>query len=207
MAKRVNRDDIDRFHDYGLWVPTRTIWVGSESYSDEGESGVDGFMAERFIKNMVLLENMSSEPITIIMNNIGGDPYHGFAMYDTISLAKSHVTIEVRGHAMSMGSVILQAADKRVMTATSRQMIHYGSGGTGDLHAKTAQKVAKESLKIDKWMESTYLSRIREKHPEYKLEELQKMLDHDTFLTAEESVRLGLADEVLHSKKIQRSKR
>lgn len=197
MGKRIVKEEIDRFHDYSLYVTTRTIFIGSEEYSlEHGESGTDGLMAERAIKNLAILEHMSSDPITIIMNNIGGDEYHGFAIYDAIKACKSQVTIKVFGHAMSMGSIILQAADIRVMAPTSRQMLHYGTWGVHD-HAKTAQQWAKEGNKIDQWTEQMYLERIREKQPTFHLKNLKKMLDHDTFLTAEESVKLGLADKIL----------
>lgn len=197
MSKRVNRDDIDKFHDYSLYIPTRTIFMGSEEYSiNDGESGCDGLMAERTIKNLHILESINLEPITILMNNIGGDEYHCFAIIDAIQGCKSHITIKVLGHAMSAGSLILQAADSRVMAPISRQMIHYGTWGLHD-HAKTAQQWAKEGEKIDEWMEQWYLAKIHEKDPAFTLGKLKKMLDHDTFLTAQESVDLGLADKVL----------
>lgn len=197
MAKRVNRDDVDKFHDYSIYIPTRTIYMGSEDFSiDLGESGTDGLMAERVIKNLAILESMSKEPITILMNNIGGDEYHGFATYDAIRACQSPVTIQVMGHAMSMGSIILQAADERIMAPTSRQMIHYGTWGIND-HAKTSRKWSDEGVKIDEWMENMYIAKIKEKHPDFTLKKLQKMLNFDTFLTAEESVKLGLADKVL----------
>jgi ATP-dependent Clp endopeptidase proteolytic subunit ClpP len=197
MARRNHSDDIEKFHDYKIHIPSRTIYMGSEVVDiDSGESGCDAAMAERFIKNMIILEGISSDPVTVIINNIGGDEYHGMAIYDAIKLSECEVTIKVFGHAMSMGSVILQAADHRIMTPNSRQMIHYGTWGQHD-HAKTAQKIAEEGLKIDKWMENIYLERIKEKNPTFSLKKLTEMLDHDTFLTAEESVELGLADKVL----------
>lgn len=196
MAK-FTRDEIDRFHDYSIYIPQRTIYMGSEEVSiEDGESGTDGAMAERLIKNLTILEALNSEPITIIMNNIGGDEYHGFAIYDAIKVCKSHVTIKVLGHAMSMGSIILQAADTRIISETSRQMLHYGTWGIHD-HAKTAQKWAKEGQKIDEWMEQMYLAKIQEKQPNFPIQKLKKMLDHDTFLTARESIELGLADKIL----------
>ncbi len=171
--------------------------MGSEEVGVEhGESGTDGMMAERMIKNLTILEGMNSEPITILMNNIGGDEYHGFAIYDAIRACKSPVTIVAMGHAMSMGSIILQAADERVMAPTASQMIHYGTWGIHD-HAKTTQQWAKEGQRIDKWMEQMYLTKIREKHPDFKLKALEKMLNFDTFLTAQESIDLGLADKIL----------
>lgn len=197
MSKRFNRDDVDKFHDYNLYIPTRTIYVGSEDHSmSEGESGTDGQMAETIIKNLTILEGLSSEEITIVMNNIGGDTYHGCAIYDAIKACKSHVVIKVFGHAMSMGSVILQAADQRIMAPSAKQMIHYGTWGVSD-HSKTAIKQAKEFEKMDEWLEDVYLRRIQEKLPGFTLGKLEKLLDHDTYLTAQESVDLGLADSIL----------
>lgn len=197
MSKRVNRDDVDKFHEISLYIPKRTIYMSSEQFDTEGnEGGVESLMAERSVKNLLILDSMSNDPITIIMNNIGGDEYHGMAIYDAVKACKSHVTIKVFGHAMSMGSIILQAADERIMAPNSRQMIHYGTWGVHD-HAKTAQKWAKEGEKFDKWMEKMYLEKIREKQPHFSLNRVKGMLDHDTFLTAEESVAMGLADKVL----------
>lgn len=196
MAK-FTRDDVDKFHDYSLYIPQRTIFMGSEEFSIEhGESGTDGLMAERVLKNLTILEALNQNPITIIMNNIGGDEYHGLAIYDAIKACKSHVTIRVHGHAMSMGSIILQAADVRIMAPNSRQMIHYGTWSF-DGHAKTGQKWAKEFDKLDSWMEQMYLFKIHEKIPNFPIQKLKKMLDHDTFLTPEESITLGLADKIL----------
>lgn len=197
MSKRLNRDDVDKWHDNGIYVPTRHIYIGSEHAGDDlDEGGCDYLMAERAVKNLHILESINKEPITVLMNNIGGDEYHGFAIYDAIKLCESHITVKVFGHAMSMGSIILQAADERLMAPTSRQMIHYGTWGIVD-HAKTTQKWAKEGEKIDKWMELMYLEKIKEKLPHFTIARLQRMLDHDTFLTAKESVELGLADKVL----------
>jgi ATP-dependent Clp protease protease subunit len=197
MAKP-NNDVIAQFHDYGIYVPTRTLYMGSENVateSDFAESGCDAIMAERMIKNLHVLESLSKEPITIFCNNVGGDEYHCFAIYDSIKACKSHVTIKVRGHAMSAGSIILQAADERIISPSSRQMIHYGTWGVTD-HSKTYQKWAEEGRKIDSWMENMYLERIKAKHPMFKLSKIQKMLDHDTFFNAQESVSIGLADKV-----------
>jgi ATP-dependent protease ClpP protease subunit len=196
MSKNI-RDDIDKLHDYGIYLPTRTIYMGSEEVSIEsGESGTDSAMAEKIIKNLLILDSKNTDPITIVANNIGGDEYHTFAIIDAIRRCRSHVTIEVYGHAMSAGSLILQAADRRLMGKNSVQMIHYGTWGVHD-HSKTAQKWAQEGQRIDRWMEEWYLAKIKEKHPDFSLKKLRAMLDHDTFLTAQESVYLGLADGII----------
>lgn len=200
MAKQI-RDDIEKFHDYNIYLPKRTIYIGSEENNIEhGESGTDGGMAARAIKNLHVLESVNQEPIYIIMNNIGGDVNHGLAIYDAVKACKSHVTITAIGHAMSMGSIILQAADERIMTENAMQMIHYGTLGVSG-HALTAYKVTEENKRVDKWMESMYMEKIKQKLPNYKLGELKKLLDHDTFLTATQSLKLGLADTILGQSK------
>jgi ATP-dependent Clp protease protease subunit len=199
MAK-TDPDHISKFHDYGIYIPKRMIYMSSVDVSTEhGESGVDSAMAEYMVKNLAILEGMNSEDITILMNNVGGDEYHGFAIYDAIQACKSQVTIKVYGHAMSMGSIILQAADHRIMAPTSRQMIHYGTapGSGSEQHSKTAKKWQEESDKLDLWMENMYMAKIREKHPDFNLGKLRRMLDHDTFMTAKESIDFGLADSIL----------
>lgn len=197
MAKFI-KDDIDRFHDYGVYSPSRTIYVGSEDIDLDGqESGTDAKMAEKVIKNLHILDATSNLPIIIIMSNPGGDWYHGMAIYDAVKACRSHVTVKVFGYAMSMGSVILQAADKRIMAPNSRIMIHHGYMGMSSDHTKTFEKWAKESRKITEEMIQIYLNRIQEKHPDFKRKKLDQMLNFDTILTAKEAVELGLADEMI----------
>lgn len=197
MSKRVNRDDVDKYHDYGLYLPTRTIYIGSETYDiNDGESGVDGKMAERAIKNLHLLDTAAEAPITIILNNPGGDAYHGMAIYDAIQNCCSHVTIQVFGMAMSMGSIILQAADTRLIAPNARVMIHYGEAGVY-AHPKILASWAAESKKSDAEMEQIYLAKIRQRYPHFTLKKVQELCNFDTILNAEEAVALGLADGVI----------
>jgi ATP-dependent Clp endopeptidase proteolytic subunit ClpP len=183
------------FQEHNLDINSRTIYMGSEFATPDDESGVDAKMAERCIKNIHILESLSDKDITIILNNVGGDVYHGLAIIDAIKQSKCTITIVVRGCAMSMASVILQAADRRVMGPSAVQMMHWGKWGAVD-HAKTIKQSAKEWERVDKWMADFYLARIREKQPKFTMEELDKMLNFDTYLTAEQSLELGLCDEI-----------
>jgi len=194
MAK-FTRDDVDKFFDYGIDIAHRTIYMGSVSIDDGEDSGVDAQMSERVIKALHLLDQ-KNEPITIIMNNPGGDWYHGMAIYDAIRGCQSEVTIKVYGMAMSMGAVILQAADHRIMAPNAKFMIHYGYDNLSG-HSKNVRVWAKEADKLNVNMEDIFLEKIQEKHPTFKKEELEKMLDPDTILNAQETVNIGLADEVL----------
>ena len=186
---------VETLHECGLFLPSRTIYLGSESAGDDGESGVDAKMVERFLKNAHFLEGMSRDAITVIMDNVGGDMYHGLAICDAMVQSPCDVRVVVRGCAMSMGSIILQAADERVMGPLATQMVHYGTSGFWG-HAKTFEKWAAEERRLNEWMERMYLARIRQRRPGYSLRALRALLAHDTFLTATESIELGLADRV-----------
>lgn len=198
MSKRVNRDDIDKFHDYGIYIPKRTIYLGSVNVNAETdeEAGVDAHMAERVIKNLTILDAAQEDAIMIIMNNPGGDVVHGMAIYDAIKACRSHVTVKVYGYAMSMGSVILQAADVRIMAPNSSLMIHMGYFAASG-HPKTVYRQTDEGKRQDKLVEQIYLDKIREKFPDFSPQRLKGMLDHDTFLTPKQAVEHGLADKVL----------
>jgi ATP-dependent protease ClpP protease subunit len=170
MAKRLSHDDIDKFFEYGLDVPNRTIYLGCASYDDEGNdgNGVDFFMAERFIKALHVLDRQApagDKPITIIANNPGGSWYHGMAMYGAIKSCKNHVTIKMYGYAMSMGSIIPQAADERLIDKYCRFMIHYGYDGSSG-HSKIFSRHGDEGKKVNYEMENIYLDRMLEKDAE-----------------------------------------
>lgn len=197
---RLNKESIDRFYDYDVHPETRTVYLGSVEHTiEQGESGTDGAMVERLIKALHILDSSApngDQPITIIMNNPGGDKYHGVAIFDAIKACKNHITIKVFGHAMSMGSIILQAADRRIFSPNSKIMIHYGTWGHYG-HPKEFYKWAEEGKKYDSWMEEVYFEKIKEKKPAFTLNKIKEMLNFDTILNAKEALELGLIDEIL----------
>lgn len=198
MAK-IYKDEIDRLFDYDIYVPTRTIVMRSHLVDENGESGTDAEMAQRVIKGLHILDSSApggDKPITIIMNNPGGDEYDGLGIYDAIKACKNHVTIIAYGKAMSMGGIILQAADKRVMSHNCRFMMHYGQFGLS-ANAQDVYKWVDDNKRIDAWMEDLFLEKMQEKDPSLTKKDIQDMLKADFIVTGEEAVKLGLADEVL----------
>ena len=119
-------DDPDHLFDHGLYIPTRTIYIGAVGESEDGADEVNHRLASRVIKSIHILEG-NKEPINVILNNPGGDEYHGLAIYDALRHTKCKVYISVFGHAMSMASIILQAGDKRLLSANATLMIHDGT--------------------------------------------------------------------------------
>lgn len=219
------KDDIDQFMDNGIYLPTRTIYMGSSYYLEDDESGVDFDMAERVIKAIHILDNQNNDakqgnsPITILMNNVGGDIYHGLAIYDAIANCKNHVTVKVYGHAMSMGSWILQAADQRIMSKNSKIMIHYGYS-SASTNARNFMKWSKEYDILTKMMEDVFLEKMngieitqqeffkllgredklkgRHKNKAIQIdrEAVERLLEFDTFMNAEMSLKLNLIDNI-----------
>ena len=202
MTKKIERDDVSCFQDYEVHIPTRTLYMGSRMIDDE-EAGVDAIMAERIIKGLHLLDTADKDaregnnPITIIMNNSGGDWHHGMAIYNAIKSCKNHITIKVFGYAMSMGSIILQAADERLMAEDACCMIHYGELKIHD-HPKIVMNWTDYEKKVTHpRMEEIYMEKIKEKKPKFRKDKLRKMLDFDTILTAKQTVDLGLAHRIV----------
>jgi len=199
---RFKTDDIDKFYDYNINLITRTLYMGSFYSDGEDESGTDAMMAESVIKGLHVLDNCDrssdngEKPITIIMNNLGGHYYHGMAIYDAIAMCKNRVEINAYGSAMSMGSIIIQAADVRRMTKHSTMLVHYGESGYYG-HSPTSVRWADETKRINKWVEDLYLEKIHERHPSFSRERLEKWMVSDKFLTPEEAVKWNLIDEVL----------
>jgi ATP-dependent protease ClpP protease subunit len=174
MAKLV-KEQADNWLHNNIDTINRTIYMGSIKGEMGDELGVDAFMAESLIKAMYLLETLNTDPITILMNNPGGDVFHGLAIYDAIKSSQSHCTIKVFGQAMSMGSIILQSADSRIMMPNSKFMIHYGYD-TQDNNTKTVFKWIDESKRIGYFMENVYLDKMMEKEKEVGHGHLSKAL-------------------------------
>ena len=192
------RDHIDWWYDCDLHLPTRALYVGSVGHDDDNgkeESGVDYRLAERVIKGLHLLENANQDPISIYLNNPGGDYYHCIAICDAIRACKSRVVIKVYGMAMSCGSIILQAGDQRILTPHATLMLHYGTGSIEATQIDVARWAAQQR-RTNNRVEDLYLKRIKEVKPRFRRAAIQAILAHDTYYDAAEAVALGLADEV-----------
>lgn len=190
MASKSVREEIDKFFDYGLYVPTRTLYIG-----DAGDTNVDADMARKAIMGLHILDQTVG-PITIKLNTQGGDYYHGLAIYDAIRACNNEVTIIGFGYVMSMGSYILQAADHRVLAPNASLMVHYGTESF-EGHGKDFDRYSKEKRRQDDSFENLLLAKIREKHPNYTIGALRKLIAFDVYLTPGEAIDLGLADSVL----------
>lgn len=137
-------------------------------------------------------ENENVNKINVHINSLGGDVFEGIAMYNLLKQSKAYVTVYIDSIAASIASIIALAGDKIIMPKNTMMMIHncwtYGMGNSKDF-----RKLADDLEKIMESLKETYLAKGNE---QLTVEKLDKLLDEETFLTAEECFFYGLCDEV-----------
>ena len=135
----------------------------------------------------------SEKDIKLYINSPGGSVYDGLAIYDTIQYIKPDVQTIGIGLQASMGAFLLSSGTKgkRFALPNSRIMIHQPSSGT---HGKiTDQEITlREGIYLKK-----RLNEILAKNTGQKLAKIEKDVDRDFWMSAEEAVTYGLVDKVI----------
>ena len=198
-------NQIEQLHNYNIDTRNREIYLHSAAYGDE-ESGVDFRSAISLQKNIRFLNTLSYDPIIIHMHIPGGEWCDCMSIYDTISQCESPVAILVYSRAESSGSIILQAADLRIMMPNAYTLIHYGSTyvdgdhkvAVSNIQWSQEQAVKMINIFVDKMLESPMVKEKKWKKPMVK-KHIISQLDNksDWILYPEDSVRYGFADGIL----------
>jgi ATP-dependent Clp protease protease subunit len=131
--------------------------------------------------------------IFLYVNSPGGVVSSGLAIYDTMQYIKPDVSTVCIGQAASMGSLLLAAGKKgkRYCLPHSRVMTHQPSGGVQG-QASDIEIHAKEILNLKK-----SLNKIYERHTNQSLDTIEKMMDRDYFMNADEAKKFGIVDKVV----------
>lgn len=154
------------------------------------EIGLWGISAARFIEDLKAVDD-GAVKVTVAINSPGGDVFDGFAIHNALVRLGDRCTVRIDGLAASAASVIACGGSQVVMASNAMMMIHnpwtfaYG----------TAEELRKTADMMDKARDGI-LAAYRRKAPSIEDAELLRMLDDETWLTAEEAVALGLADVV-----------
>ena len=207
----VNSETVSDIQSYGIDLKNREIFLHGYVANTDEDPGVEYKMASTFYKNIRILDSISDDPIIIHMHSVGGNWNDGMAIYDSIVLCKSYVTLIAYGQAESMSSIIMQAADKRVMMPNSYFMCHFGSSGMSgnflDVQKGAAfEKRMTESM-LDIYAEVCLKGKyFKEHYTEPDLDKVKgylkrKLKDGDWYLDSNESVYYGFADVVLNTRK------
>lgn len=172
-------------------------------------SVVEDNMANLIVAQLLFLEAENPESdISLYINSPGGSVTAGLAIYDTMQFIKPDVRTIVMGQACSMGSFLAQAGakGKRLVLPESRTMIHRVSSGTrgtsGSIHVQElefedAKRHFEESKRLNQRLTKLY---VRHNTAGKTYEELFETMKFDTFLSAEEAVANGLADQIISSR-------
>ncbi|WP_426957750.1 ATP-dependent Clp endopeptidase proteolytic subunit ClpP [Muricoccus radiodurans] len=134
-----------------------------------------------------------NKDIAFYINSPGGVVSAGLAMYDTMQYIRSPVSTVCLGMAASMGSLLLTAGEKgkRFALPNSRIMVHQPSGGAQG-QATDIEIQAREILDLRKRLNQIYVH-----HTGQPVEEIERKLERDTYMSAEEAQAFGLIDQVV----------
>ncbi len=179
----------ERAYDiYSPLLKDRIVFLGSVVTDD---------VANLITAQLLFLESEDPErDIFFYINSPGGAVTAGLAIYDTMQHIKSDVVTICVGLAASMGSFLLAAGKKgkRLALPHSRIMIHQPSGGTRG-QASDIEIEAREILRIRRQLNEIYA-----KNTGQPLERIEKDMDRDFFMSAQEALEYGLIDRVIEER-------
>jgi ATP-dependent Clp protease, protease subunit len=160
------------------------------------DTDVNSHSASLIVAQLLFLEaDDPDRDIIFYINSPGGSVTAGMSIYDTMQYIKSDVSTVVMGQACSMGSLLAQAgaAGKRFILPHARHMIHQPSGGA-EGQATDIEIQAREILKMKQ-----YLTEIYAEHNTAgkTFANLSADMERDFFMSADEAVTYGLADQVI----------
>jgi ATP-dependent Clp protease protease subunit len=165
-------------------LKTRTILLSGEIKKD---------LAERTIRQLLLLEDMGDEPIRIFIDSPGGDADAGYAIFDMIRFVKPPVWTIGMGLVASAAAIILLAAprERRVGLPTSHYLIHQPLSGIRGV----ATDIEIHARELDKLRDK--INRLIAEETGAGYGQVEKDTDRDFWMNAEEAVRYGLIARVV----------
>ena len=155
---------------------------------------IDDGVASLVCSQLLFLESENpTKDISMYINSPGGIVTSGLAIYDTMEYIRPDVSTVCMGQAASMGSLLLMAgaAGKRFALPNARIMTHQPSGGFQG-QASDIEIHAREILDLRRRLNGIY-----EHHTSKSLKQVEKIMERDTFMTAEDAKSFGLIDEVV----------
>jgi len=182
---------LKRQDPYNKLFEDRVIFLGVQ---------VDDASADDVMAQLLVLESQDSErDITMYINSPGGSFTAMTAIYDTMQYVAPQIQTVVLGQAASAASVLLAggAPGKRLALPNARVLMHQPAmGEAGHGQASDIEIQAAEILRMRNWLEETMA-----RHTGTPLEKVNRDLDRDKILSAQEALEYGIVDQVLTSRK------
>ncbi len=173
------------FDIYSMLLKERIVFLGQE---------VDDQIANLIVAQILYLEAQDPEKdINLYINSPGGVAYAGMAIYDVMQHVKPEVSTICVGIGMSAAAMILcgGATGKRLALPSAKIMIHQGSAGTRgaprdmEIHLREVMSITKRMVQIIAH------------HTGKPAEQVERDIDRDYFMTANEALEYGLIDDII----------
>ena len=177
--------DGERVYDiYSRLLKDRIIILSGE---------IDDNLANSIIGQLLYLDSVNQDDISIYINSPGGSITSGMAIYDTMNFIKSKVSTICIGLSASMAAFLLSSGEKglRYILPNSEVMIHQPLGGAQG-QATEIKIAAERILRLKK-----KLNEILSKNTGQKLLKIEKDTERDYFLTAKEALEYGIVDKII----------
>src|ERR1039458_10231382 len=173
------------FDIYSMLLRQRIVFLGQE---------VDDQIANLIISQMLYLEALDPDrDISLYINSPGGLAYGGMAIYDVIQHVRPDVSTICVGMGMSAAAMVLcgGAPGKRLALPSARIMIHQGSAGARGAPSDMEIQL-REALALTRRM-----AEIIAHHCGQPIEKVEKDIDRDYFMSAEDALAYGMIDEIM----------
>ena len=157
---------------------------------------IDDNLSNTIVAELLYLDSINNDDISIYINSPGGSITAGMAIYDTMNFIKSDVSTICIGMAASMGAFLLSCGEKgkRYVLPNSEIMIHQPLGGASGQATEikiAAERILKSRKKINE---------ILCKNCSQPIEKIETDTERDYFMDAEESLNYGIVDKIIEKK-------
>lgn len=154
---------------------------------------INDALANTIIAQLLYLDSVSHDDISLYINSPGGSITSGMAIYDTMNVIKSDVSTICMGMAASMGAFLLSsgAKEKRYALPNAEVMIHQPLGGAEG--QATEIKIAAEHILKSR----DKLNKILSSNTGQELEKIEKDTERDNFMSSDEALAYGLIDKII----------
>lgn len=162
--------------------------------------GIEDGLASLVTAQLLFLESENpKKDIAMYINSPGGIVTSGLAIYDTMQYIRCPVTTVCIGQAASMGSLLLAAGEKgmRIALPNARVMVHQPSAAFRGV-ASDIERHAEEILELKRRLNNIYV-----RHTGQPYDVIERKLDRDSFMTAEEAVAFGIVDKVFERRAVE----
>ena len=191
------KTELDDLFSYGLDSKNRRIyWGNCLDPSNEDSNDFTDFTVEQAVRSLDrLISENPSKPIELHLNSCGGDPYSMLRFYDSIINCPAQVKFFGSGRIQSSATWIMAICDERYLTQNAIVMLHDGTEYYEGTHTDTKVAMA-EAVRLQDMLYGVYAANSRMPRAFWA-----DVCQRDLYLTAEETIKLGLADKIVEPKK------